>query len=65
MSEFVCPNTFCTFGPKLRMINQVGGGGGGGEGGKSLYFWSISFKNFDSRAIRATRKSYCGISASA
>ena len=30
MSEFVCPNIFCTFGPKLRMINQRGGGGGGG-----------------------------------
>ena len=22
MSEFVFPNTFCTFGPKLRMINK-------------------------------------------
>ena len=30
MSEFVFPNTFCTFGPKLRTINQRGGGGGGG-----------------------------------
>ena len=45
MSEFVCPNTFCTFGPKLRMINQRerererGGGGGGG----SIYVWKGLF----------------------
>ena len=27
MSEFVYPNTLCTFGPKLRTVNQRGGGG--------------------------------------
>ena len=49
MSEFVCSNRFCTFGPKLRTINQGGGGGS---------IWEA--KNFTSRAIGATRKSYCG-----
>ena len=52
MSEFVCPNTFCTFGPKLRTINQ-----GGGQRyivlERSLHWES---KNFTSRAIGATRK---------
>ena len=57
MSEFVCPNTFCTFGPKLRTINQRGGGGGGGQKyillERSLHWES---KYFTSRAIGATRK---------
>ena len=35
MSEFVSPNTICTFGPKLRTINQRGGG--------SIYFWKGLF----------------------
>ena len=33
MSEFVCPNTFCTFAPTLRTINRRGEGRGErGEG---------------------------------
>ena len=28
MPEVVCPNTFCTFGPKLGTIIQRRGGGG-------------------------------------
>ena len=54
MSEFVCPNTFCTFGSELRMINQR-------EGGQKhiLLELKVSSKNFTSRAIGATRKSYC------
>ena len=27
MSEYVCPNKFCTFAPMLRMINRREGGG--------------------------------------
>ena len=54
MSEFVCPNTFCTFAPTLRTINQ-------GEYillERSLHRES---KDFTSRAIGAARKkNYCG-----
>ena len=55
MSEFVCPNTFCTFGPTLRMINRKGGEYILLE--RSLHWES---KNFTSRAIGATKKRYCG-----
>ena len=53
MSEFVCPNTFSTFGPMLRMTNQREGGGG------QMYILlelKVSSKNFTSRAIGTTRK---------
>ena len=33
LSEFVCRDTFCTFGPKLKNIDR-----GGGGGGKSIQF---------------------------
>ena len=41
MSEFVGLNTFCTYGPKLRTINQREGGGGGG-GAKVYTFGKVS-----------------------
>ena len=54
MSEFVCPNTFCTFGPKLKRINQ----GGGEEQKYTLLERSLHWKskNVTSRAIEATGK---------
>ena len=36
LSEFVCRNKLCAFGPKLRTISQRGARGGGG---KSVHFW--------------------------
>ena len=53
MSEFVCPNTFCTFAPTLRMINRRGGKAKVHTLERSLHWES---KNFTSRAIGATRK---------
>ena len=58
MSEFVCPNTFCTFGAKLRMINQ------GGGGNKSIYFWKGLFTGSPKISLadpwKLQEKSYCG-----
>ena len=60
MSRFVCRNTFCTYGPKLRTINQRGGGGGGG----SIHFWKGLFTGSPKISLAEPRKlqgkSYCG-----
>ena len=55
MSEFVCPNTFCTLDENDN--SERWGGGGGGQKytllERSLHWES---KHFTSRAIGATRK---------
>ena len=54
MSEFVCLNTFCTFGPTLKTINQ-------GEGAKVYTLERSQFTGSPKISIGATRKvSYCG-----
>ena len=50
LSEFLCLNTFCTFAPTLRKINQ-----GGGEGGKVLILLerSLHWKSKNSRVDKS------------
>ena len=59
MSEFMCPNTFCTFGPKLRTINQREGGGG-----KSIHVWKGLFtgspRNSLAELLELQEKNCCG-----